>query len=476
MKRLLLTALATAVLAGGALLSFPRQEEFPHERHARLFPNCESCHAGVVTGDPAAVYTITPADCANCHDGGELETVDWTGPTLEPDNLEFTHSGHASELEREGRPALGCQDCHQREEAEVRMAVERARSETCFECHAPEATEHYAMEVDCATCHAPLARAVELAPEAIAELPQPGSHSAADFLSAHGAVAVDPAANCAICHTRDSCERCHLNAAAVPAIAALEEDPRVATLVSTRPGEWPEPTSHQREDWAWTHEPDARADIETCANCHSASSCAACHGQGRPAIASRLPEGQAAGPTGVRIAAVVPVGHSETFFDRHGTAAAIGVPDCAACHAEKECIDCHDGVDRPGFHPVDFAVRHGGEAFSARTECAACHAREAFCRDCHSSLGLAAQRQVGGGAVFHDGQPDWLLAHGQAARQNMESCVGCHAERSCLRCHSARSGLRVSPHGPGFDPAHVADKSTQSCAICHFGLPEGISP
>jgi hypothetical protein len=30
----------------------------------------------------------------------------------------------------------------------------------------------------------------------------------------------------------------------------------------------------------------------------------------------------------------------------------------------------------------------------------------------------------------------------------------------------------VSPHGPDFDPEHVASKSTQSCGICHLSLPE----
>jgi hypothetical protein len=103
-------------------------------------------------------------------------------------------------------------------------------------------------------------------------------------------------------------------------------------------------------------------------------------------------------------------------------------------------------------------------------ECAACHSEEAFCRDCHTGLGFAAGGRTG--AAFHDAQPDWLLAHGQAARQDLESCVACHSEATCLRCHSAKTGFRVSPHGPDFDPDHVADKSTQSCGICHLSLPQ----
>ncbi|MDX1624529.1 MAG: cytochrome c3 family protein [Gemmatimonadota bacterium] len=477
MRRWIPVFAGVVLLGGGALLSWPREDGFPHRAHEGLFPTCEGCHRGVATGDTSAIVSIDPDGCASCHDGTELERVEWEGPELRPTNLEFSHPEHESELEREGERALDCTGCHRPPGAEIRMAVGPPRPETCFECHAPGA-EHYAMEVDCSTCHLPLAAATGLPVERIAGIPEPSSHGESGFLFAHGGRAVEEAADCAVCHTRDSCERCHLNAADVPAIARLPGDPRVATLVAEKPGEWPEPESHQREDWPWTHEEAAIEEIAECANCHARSSCAACHGEGQPRIASRLPEAQVAGPAGVRIAEAeaMPVGHNETFFDRHATAATIGVPDCASCHEEKECIACHDGVDRPGFHPLAFVVDHGAEAFANRTECEACHAREAFCRDCHTGVNVASRLGRSGVTAYHDAQPDWLLAHGQAARQNLETCVSCHQEDSCLRCHSARSGWRVSPHGPDFDPGHAADKSTQSCGVCHFGLPEGIEP
>lgn len=459
---LLLGALAVAV-GVGVVFSLPgSQEGFPHERHARLFPTCEGCHEGM--GADERLVSITPEECANCHDGDQLPRVAWTGPGPTPSNLDFTHPGH---------PELDCVSCHQQPDARIAMAVEGPIPSQCFQCHAPDAEEHYAFEVDCAQCHLPLAEATDLPTSWVADLPRPAWHGAVDFLVTHGELARSEA-DCATCHARESCERCHLAPEAVPAIAGLARDPRVATLVADQPGEWPEPPSHQREEWVFEHAGDARRDIATCASCHTRESCETCHGQGRPEVASALPRARPDGPRGVTIARAMPVGHDETFFDRHGTAAAIGVPDCAACHAEKECVACHDGVQRPGFHPLDFVVRHGAEAFATRTECSACHAREGFCRDCHSGLGLAASGRSD--AAFHDAQPDWLLAHGQAARQNLESCVACHEQRQCLRCHSARSGWRVNPHGPDFDPGNVADKSTQACAICHFGLPEGIRP
>lgn len=459
---------ATGVLAGlglgAAVFSLTRDDGFPHERHAGLFPTCVGCHAGVESGDTARMVSITPEECANCHEGVELPAVAWDGPSPEPSNLDFSHLLHAE-------MGMGCADCHQMAGEEV-MAVGRAAPETCLACHAPDAEEHFAYdEVPCATCHLPLTRATDLPVSRIADFPRPATHAEADFLFTHGIQDSSTASACAVCHARESCERCHLNAESVPAIAGLAADERVAGLVADRPGQWPRPPSHAREDWAVSHQEDARRDVTECATCHTRDSCATCHGQGRPSVAAGLAEADPDGPQGVQItaAAVMPVGHTTTFFDRHGTAAAIGVPQCSTCHAERECIACHDGVKKPSFHPVDFVVRHGAEAFAERTECAACHSQEAFCRDCHTGLGFAAGGRTN--AAFHDAQPDWLLAHGQAARQNLESCVSCHSEGTCLRCHSAKSGFRVSPHGPDFDPDHVADKSTQSCGICHVSLP-----
>lgn len=473
MRRALgIVALAIAAAVGAVFSLTERQETFPHERHAGLFPTCEGCHAGVESGGD--LVSITPSECANCHDGTELDRVEWEGPSDDPTNLDFTHPGHVAAIEGEGREPLGCLDCHADPEARVRMAVQRAVPTRCFECHAPEAEEHYAMAVDCTTCHVALAEAVDLGASAVADFPQPSGHAAEDFLRTHGESAEAAGADCAVCHARESCERCHLSPESVPAIAALGRDPRVATLVADVPGEWPAPPSHRSERWAFEHRDEATRNIEACATCHTRTSCETCHGGGRPTIAYQLPMPREGGPRGVEIEQVLVVGHEPTFFDRHGTAAAIGVPDCTGCHQERECVDCHDGVERPGFHPLDFVARHGAEAYATRTECSTCHAREAFCRDCHAGVGLAASGRSD--AAFHDAQPDWLLAHGQAARQNLESCVGCHQERQCLRCHSARSGWRVNPHGPEFDPGHVADKSTQSCAICHFSLPEGIEP
>jgi hypothetical protein len=78
------------------------------------------------------------------------------------------------------------------------------------------------------------------------------------------------------------------------------------------------------------------------------------------------------------------------------------------------------------------------------------------------------------GAGYHDAKEFFLLNHGQAARQSLETCVSCHSERDCLTCHSAVGGRRFNPHGPGFDAKTLRRKSPSTCTACHgSAIPEG---
>lgn len=522
-----------AAAAGRGLFSLPGQELFPHGEHVGLFPTCLGCHAGIPRGEAEAFYTVEETDCAACHDGRRLERVAWRPPRSRPSNLRFSHPEHGELVTATGDAALECGSCHQLPGTERRMEVARAVAETCLGCHAHRAEDHLAAEAPCGACHQALAGAGELSAARIGAFPVPAGHGAADFLFAHGEAAAARLEQCAICHARESCGRCHLNADRLEAVQAFPPDPRVASLLAGRPGEWPAPASHDRRDWALAHGEEARTSVESCANCHAAPSCTVCHGDPGPRFLATLRRPGPGEPTGVSVPARRPPGHTPDFAMSHGAAAATDLPACGSCHRESECAECHDrgagsrgGVFRfamraahppapsagardtveeagrgagtpesgrkpreeagatgrhgrrgeaPGpleasaaaFHPMNFVLRHGAEAFAARSECAECHSSEAFCRSCHERAGFAAGRPLTGGA-FHDAQPDWLLAHGRAGRQSLESCVGCHRQTSCLRCHSAKAGLRVSPHGPGFDPARVSGRSTISCGICHF--------
>lgn len=560
---LLAGAGAAAGLAAGSLLSLPNGEAFPHGEHVGLFPACEGCHAGVPEGRADAYYSVTPADCAACHDGTRVERVDWSPPAApRASNLDFSHPEHAREVAEEAAERLDCADCHREAGAERRMEIAMATPEACLACHAHEAPTHLASGVVCGECHRPLASAEALPAERIAAFPVPPDHEAQDFIWSHGQQAEAEPERCVVCHARESCARCHLNADRLGPVADLPMDRRVAALAAEEPGRWPVPPSHQRPDWLRAHGVRARADVQACANCHAAASCEACHGEARPPVVAQLPRPDPGEPAGVEAGRSEPPGHTPHFLRNHGTAAATALPSCDACHTERECASCHrvasarpsapsegwsparapalrkepgairlsafwsaparpasprharpeppglaevaphpldgtgvvpDTVDEPspaqdrtsrptplrapvsgeeagaarGFHPPNFVLRHGAEAFAARHECAQCHSREAFCRSCHTAVGTGAEGPFITGA-FHDGQPEWLLAHGRAARQNMEACASCHQQTSCLRCHSARSGWGMNPHGRGFDPARVGDRSRMSCAVCHF--------
>lgn len=499
---------ASALLGpgGSSLLSLDREELFPHEEHAGLFPTCLGCHAGIPTGEISRYYTVSEADCATCHDGTREERVTWREPTGATTNLVFSHPEHRERVAEAGDARLECGDCHRVEGTEVRMQVTLARADACLGCHAERRggppVDHLAAETGCLACHRPLAEAAGLTAARIAAFPEPSGHEDGGFLAAHASEARGATETCGVCHARESCSRCHLNADRLEPVLGLARDERMAGLVAGLAGEWPEPESHRRADFAFAHGEPARASVESCGNCHARPTCAGCHGVPGPAWLASLPPIVEGGPKGVVVEAVRPPGHDADFPIRHGAAAATDLPSCGSCHRETECTDCHDRAvagmspddtgreeerrHRPrrpsasrlgtlgdvtdptsGFHPLNFVLRHGAEAFAAPTECADCHSREVFCRSCHERSGFAASARRTSGA-FHDAQPDWLLTHGQAARQNLEGCVGCHRQTSCLRCHSAKAGLRLNPHGPGFDPSRLTGRSTMSCGICHF--------
>jgi hypothetical protein len=272
-----------------------------------------------------------------------------------------------------------------------------------------------------------------------------------------------------VCHARESCERCHLDAPRLAPVQGLERDARVAALVQGRAGSWPEPASHRDPQWLYAHGGAASGAMQDCATCHTRSACTGCHAEATLPDLDVLFEPPPGDARGVRLGGARPPAHPPGFDRHHGSAAATGALDCAACHTPAACNACHRGAARPGFHPADYVHRHAAEAYARDTDCASCHSTEVFCRDCHAGAGLspAAPRS----ASYHDAQPFWLLTHGQAARQGMESCASCHQQTDCLRCHSARSGWRVNPHGPDFDPERMGDRSLESCAVCHRADP-----
>jgi hypothetical protein len=170
---------------------------------------------------------------------------------------------------------------------------------------------------------------------------------------------------------------------------------------------------------------------------------------------------------GAQVLRVKPPSHVPDFRDQHGSLASATPNACMTCHVRTQCLDCHrpNAATVGTYHPAGFLTRHPAAAYTRESSCADCHSPAGFCAACHEQSGLVAQRILRPG--FHDAKQFFLVGHGQAARQSLESCVGCHTERDCLTCHSARGGRRFNPHGPGFDGARLKRKNPEMCTACH---------
>jgi hypothetical protein len=442
---------------------------FPHRRHENLFPTCGSCHAGITAGTPGNVFP-RPRDCANCHDGTRERRIDWAGPTPHPTNLVFRHVDHAQRVVAEGDSAT-CLTCHQSAQPVGRMDVGGARPQACLTCHPNDSGMHLASSANCRLCHMPLAEATGFDETWVANLPKLQGHDDPTFLTSH-APADGSTARCAVCHARESCQRCHLNAAEIPVIAQLPTDPRVAALVIGKAPEYPTPASHRGGQWKWQHAERPSAGYGSCGNCHAQTSCRTCHVEARFSPIDSLPKARPGGPPGVSFGDQPPTVHAPGFQNNHDAIAAAAGSTCTNCHADGSfCVDCHQGPGRPAFHFPDYLERHSADAYGAEANCTSCHSTEVFCRSCHAGQGLASDGRLD--VAFHTGKPFWLLGHGEAARQGLSNCAACHAENDCTQCHSAVGAWRINPHGPDFDPSRWRDRNPFTCLRCHSQVPDG---
>ena len=298
----LMLILAVAFTGGFSLGKVSRAADdagFPHVKHAKLFPTCGSCHAGISTGDSASMFPPAPS-CKECHNGDDVKVVAWSAAAVRPTNLRFDHARHTRSTDSAGT-SVDCARCHgDGPSVKNGMLVARPRPETCIGCHAHEAPSHFAATSRCATCHVPLARATTLSDSAVGALPKPPSHAEPNFISTHG-IAVKTE-TCATCHARESCARCHLNAATLAPIVALGSDARIARLLKGRPATYVLPSSHRRSDFPDTHGALAQLSVQTCATCHAQPSCRACHtGMLGARTINALPRGEPGKPAGIQL-------------------------------------------------------------------------------------------------------------------------------------------------------------------------------
>ncbi len=289
----LLLALVLAGAAGRSPATPPVPDEpFPHASHQGLFPLCTACHGGVAAGDSARTFTVDARTCAGCHDGDVMPEVEWTSPVLPALNLKFDHELHVTEN------GQACADCHQAPDSKNRMEVVLPAPEVCMNCHGSGPHTSEANASDCRTCHDPIAAAPRIPVSAIAAYPRPEDHRAEDFAAVHGKEARSGLDRCAVCHARQSCERCHLGAAPVPAVAELAPDSRFAGLEKGTAYSWPAPPGHDGRPWIYAHGKAAAAGIQRCATCHVRPDCVRCHGAEAPAVVSSLPPARPGTPSG----------------------------------------------------------------------------------------------------------------------------------------------------------------------------------
>ncbi len=471
----------TLVLGAFGGRALDRDEGFDHWKHRKLFPSCETCHAGAV--DAAQPLYPDARGCASCHDGKvqvdgkALEEVKYQRPAAPRlvGNLRFTHEDHIRGVAktRGADSTVTCLECHGETGAGWMQVAERPVQENCMACHGIRVAHYSAPDTACATCHVTLAEATNLTRERIARFAEPESHKAPGFLlsKGHGTEAkparmsgrnFEVAQSCATCHAREFCTQCHVNAPEVRLIQALPSDPRSLAIEA----KLEETRDHKDPAFEGRHGAASRKGNATCVNCHTQQSCLSCH-RATPAVAAALKPASAARGQGAQIERKRPATHTASFADRHGPLANASPRTCSACHARAECLDCHR--PNPGsadtYHPAGFLTRHPSAAYNRQTDCAECHNQQAFCTSCHNQAGFTSTNGILTGK-FHDSKGSFLLGHGQAARQNIESCITCHSEKDCLACHSAQT-RRFNPHGPDFDADRLRKKNPQTCAACH---------
>jgi len=467
-----------AIMAAAAPAMAQGPDRFSHTQHAKVFPSCIACHAGAV--EPGAPLLPSGQACASCHDGTVERRVAWTAGPAEPNNLRFTHAEHARRFATKTArdSSLACQACHT-PTGSGWMTVELAVVPQCLTCHGVQTAHLAAPDTACATCHVPLAQASELTTAEIKAFPKPPSHTEAGFMGAAGhpvlaRAGTGPATygvapSCATCHARDFCITCHVNAPETPTIQALAPDPRSVAI----PVALEAPASHAQGGFLTTHGKDAKKSGAACQTCHTQQSCMACHLSPPKPVTALYASGPGRG-TGAQVVRSRPAMHMADFSTIHSQVANSNLQSCQGCHARPQCLDCHRGTPErtPQYHPQTFLERHPAAAYARETNCADCHNSAAFCQNCHVQSGLGSPK----GALvagYHDAFPGFLLNHGQAARQGLETCTSCHTEKDCMTCHSALYGRGFNPHGPGFDADKMRKANPQMCTACHGTLIPG---
>ena len=251
---LLLSGLIYVSCSFSEMDMMPARPEGPHFDHAahllRHARECKNCH-----GEADVEWKGMPElkTCMGCHDKLDKDKPEerfasaffdenkkgrWTAITALDEEKLFNHAKHVEKVE-------DCLRCHLRVAQSTSIPVGAALSmEACEDCHEKEAPE----KMDCVACHKDNRKDV-----------RPASHhpgwSRDHGRQAWAGVFNELPKDCARCHTRSTCDTCH-----------LAEPPRSHTNLWRRYG----------------HGPMAYLDRDRCFVCHRDDSCSACHLSSKP--------------------------------------------------------------------------------------------------------------------------------------------------------------------------------------------------
>ena len=122
-------------------------------------------------------------------------------------------------------------------------------------------------------------------------------------------------------------------------------------------------------------------------------------------------------------------------------------------------------------HRGDYVVRHHLDVERDPASCKKCHGSQ-FCDSCHQAQQLSPRSLN----PRDPHPPGWVQRgsgnfHGEAARNNIVSCSGCHdqgAASICVACHQV-GGVGGNPHPAGWTRKHDRGDIPKNvaCRACH---------
>lgn len=342
---------------------------------------------------------------------------------------------------------------------------------------------HLQMGVQCQLCHGPVMRSGSALDR---NLPGHATCGICHAMTAPNAAELFPKAGCETCHVGFTAGRPeHLAPDKSPIPGSPTPAPVVVPAARLT-------FSHQRHldtgaTCADCHVGVERAAMATrdhlpsmvrCLQCHDGrkapNACTTCHLPGEGGLVRTAMEGERLRPAG----RFRPDDHGRPDWIRqHESAARDDETTCLSCHKQSDCLDCHDGVQKPVVHPGNWILTHGLEAQRRTLSCEGCHEPERFCKGCHEGASLqpglfpSPTGDPPGSSRFHPagwagalGELPTTEHHSHVARRSLETCRACHDSTECVACHQF-----VSPHPAqwGEEPPGAGRGDGTVCLTCH---------